>query len=326
MEVEEQDRGCRKGAAALFHDNRIREVSTNQAYLHWQGIHDILVYTETETFFQAGGFCGTSAFYGATDLNAASAAGAKRTVNREEQMKKAGEFCRAIWIAVYLLLTLTLAVLIIACVTEPQHNLLAGQMALGTVLGGAFLIAALFLWERYLPQKIAGNPWLYYGLLILYGISLYGVSCFCRNSPDSFADYQQVWAGAAELAAGEGLSQEWYFKIYANNIKPMLLLSVLFRASAEGLALFSVSGSGIRLDQLLGRNLRDYTEGQGDQGTDDRLDCSGDEGRWQLGSECRVWQLCESVADQGGKSRIYQGIYLGEPARICESVSFAAET
>lgn len=42
-------------------------------------------------------------------------------------------------------------------------------------------------------------------------------------------DYGRIWKAALELSEGKELSEAWYFKIYANNIKPMLYLSVLFR-------------------------------------------------------------------------------------------------
>lgn len=151
---------------------------------------------------------------------------------QEEQMRKACDTYRAIWIAIYLLLAIMLGIILIASITEPQHNLFGWQMAVGTVLGAFALIVVFCLWQRYIPQRVAGNAGIYYGLLILYGMSLYGVSCLGRNMPDSLGDYGQVWTGAAELAGGEGLSQEWYFKIYSNNIKPMLFLSVLFRLSS----------------------------------------------------------------------------------------------
>lgn len=147
-------------------------------------------------------------------------------------MNKTSSICRWLWIAVYLLLIVMLGIMIILSITEPQHNLFAWQMALGTVLGTIAFISAFFIWQRYIPQKLACNTRLYYVLLVLLGISLYLISCIGRNSPESFMDYNNVWQEASELAQGKSLSQELYFKAYANNITPMLFLSVLFRVAS----------------------------------------------------------------------------------------------
>lgn len=133
---------------------------------------------------------------------------------------------------IYVTLAALLGAIIVASITKPQHNLFAWQMCIGTFLATAILIACFILWEKYIPAGIAGSSWLYWSLFLLYGALLYGVSCFNRNAPESLVDYGQVWRAASEIAEGKKLSGETYFRMYANNIKPMLLLSVLFRAAS----------------------------------------------------------------------------------------------
>lgn len=140
-----------------------------------------------------------------------------------------GSSSRFLWICIYVLLTLAMGLIIILSVTEPQHHLFPWQMAVGTFMGFIFMIAAFLIWDRLKLPKAAESLWVYIILLSFFGISLYVVSCIGRNSPSSLVDYGRVWEAAAEVAGGEPLSKAYYFKLYANNIKPMLFLSVIFR-------------------------------------------------------------------------------------------------
>lgn len=134
-----------------------------------------------------------------------------------------------IWTLIYTLHFLMLGAIIILSVTGPQNNLFPWQMAVGTVLGTALLFGFFWLWERIPGEKFKRSTLLYTILLILFGAMLYAVSCICRNSPYSLDDYIQIWNGASELAGGRELTSVFYFQTYANNIKPMLFLSLLFR-------------------------------------------------------------------------------------------------
>lgn len=134
-----------------------------------------------------------------------------------------------IWTLIYTLHFLMLGAIIILSVTGPQNNLFPWQMAVGTVLGTALLFGFFWIWESLPGEKLKRNTLLYTILLILFGVLLYAVSCICRNSPYSLDDYIQIWNGASELAEGRELSSVFYFQTYANNIKPMLFLSLLFR-------------------------------------------------------------------------------------------------
>lgn len=176
---------------------------------------------------------------------------------------------RRLWIGVYFLMLILLGIMIVVSVTGPQHNLFAWQMVLGTVLGTIGLVFVFFLWEKYVPQKAACSGRVYCILLVIFGISLYFVSCIGRNRPESLVDYGRIWQAASELSQGKNLSEEWYFKIYANNIKPMLFLSVLFRIASHFnmqdpfyfvlmISVLSVIGAVLGAGILIGNSTLEY--------------------------------------------------------------------
>lgn len=132
-------------------------------------------------------------------------------------------------ILAYVLFIILTGIIIILSITGPQHNLFAWQMAIGTVLGTITLLAAFYLWDRILCRKRRQNTFVYLALFSLYGILLYVLSCIGRNSVGSLVDYAHLWNAALELSEGKDLTAEFYFATYANNIKPMLYLSALFR-------------------------------------------------------------------------------------------------
>lgn len=141
---------------------------------------------------------------------------------------------RVLAVCAYSLLIAALGLILFLSLTKPQHNLFPWQMAIGTFLGFFVLIAAFFIWNRQKKPRIAEDKRLYILLLSSYGIMLYVISCIGRTLPDSLGDYGQVWNAAAALASGAELSEESlrYFSIYSNNIKPMLILSAIFRLAA----------------------------------------------------------------------------------------------
>lgn len=144
-------------------------------------------------------------------------------------LKLKSNICISIWGVIYILEIVLLGLIIVLSVTGPQNNLFPWQMALGTALGTALFLCSFRLWDKLPCKALQMNTWLYAALLLLFGTSLYAASCIGRNSPYSLIDYIQVWNAAYELSEGRALSYELYFLTYANNIKPMLYLSVLFR-------------------------------------------------------------------------------------------------
>lgn len=144
-------------------------------------------------------------------------------------MKITSKISLSIWVFIYLLFTILMGLIIILSITSPQHNLFPWQMAAGTIAGTLFFIVIIWLWDKVPCERLKKSTCLYVILLILFGTSLYAMSCIGRNSPDSLIDYLHVWIAASELSEGHELTNEFYFLTYANNIKPMLYLSVLFR-------------------------------------------------------------------------------------------------
>lgn len=143
-------------------------------------------------------------------------------------LKLRNKACVSIWIFVYILLIFLLGSIIVLSIAKPQNNLFSWQMAIGTVLGTLLLLTVVFLWDRIPCRKAQQNIFIYVSLLMLYGIFLFVISCANRNAI-SFTDYAHIWNAALELSEGRSISDTFYFSTYANNIKPMLYLSILFR-------------------------------------------------------------------------------------------------
>lgn len=138
-----------------------------------------------------------------------------------------------VWTVIYILHSFLLGTIVVLSVTGPQNNLFPWQMAVGTVVGTVLLLCAFYFWDRLPCARLKRSSWLYGTLLILYGITLYVLSCNGRNYVSSFIDYGEIWEAATALSEGRALSphSQFYFQTYANNFKPMLYLSALFRVS-----------------------------------------------------------------------------------------------
>ena len=63
----------------------------------------------------------------------------------------------------------------------------------------------------------------------MFGVLLYVVSLSRQGNENTLLDYTYVYRDALNLANGRELEDTNYFLTYSNNLKPMLLLSVLFR-------------------------------------------------------------------------------------------------
>lgn len=146
-------------------------------------------------------------------------------------LKLTGKVERAIWLLVYGLFIVLLGIMIVLSVTKPQHNLVPWQMAVGTIVGTCFFVAAFFWWDKLSFQKMKPSFCLFAVLSLVFGVLLYAASCIGRNDLLSLGDYYYIWNAAEEVSNGQALSHAWYFKTYANNIKPMLYLSVIFRGA-----------------------------------------------------------------------------------------------
>ena len=118
-------------------------------------------------------------------------------------------------------------------IKAPANHLIPWQMAVGTILGTMLAVAAFFIADVFSDRKSKsgrkGRVW-YPVVLLLYGLLLYLLGCFHRNSPDSFVDYGVIYRTAMEFAEHGEWQNSGYFLIYPNNFKMALYLSVIFRA------------------------------------------------------------------------------------------------
>ena len=70
---------------------------------------------------------------------------------------------------------------------------------------------------------------LYAVALVLFGVLLYVVSLSRQGNENTLLDYTYVLSGCPESGERERTGRHQLFLTYSNNLKPMLLLSVLFR-------------------------------------------------------------------------------------------------
>lgn len=147
--------------------------------------------------------------------------------------RRASKICLYIGSFIYILLISLLVPVIALSVTGPQNNLFPWQMAVGTAVGTILLLCAFSLWDRLPCVRLKNSSWLYGALLILFGVLLYVLSFNGHNYVSSYQDYAEIWEAATDLSEGRALSphSQFYFQTYANNIKPMLYLTALFRIS-----------------------------------------------------------------------------------------------
>ena len=123
---------------------------------------------------------------------------------------------------------ISLGALLVISVSNPKDNLFSSQMFLGVIGFTGVLVVLFVIWNKLGPV-ISKIRWLFPILTVLFGISLYIVSCIGRNDPASSDDYNRVWNAAYSLAIGEEIEDAYYLLNYSNNIKPMLFLYLIFK-------------------------------------------------------------------------------------------------
>ena len=126
---------------------------------------------------------------------------------------------------------MSLGALISISVLNPKDNLISWQMLLGVLGSTVLMIILSAIWERIWKITIKFK-WLFPILTSLFAITLFIISIIGRNEPASSDDYGRVWNAAWSLAHGEEIQDAYYLMNYSNNIKPMLLLYLVFRFSA----------------------------------------------------------------------------------------------
>lgn len=128
----------------------------------------------------------------------------------------------------YAIVTVIIAGILIISLLYPKNHLIPRQMLVCTVLATAIFIGGMVIWNKIYP-KVRNLSAIYWIGLTAFGIALY-ITSLCRiDNRYTLVDYTQIYDAACSLADGREIGNTYYFKIYSNNIQPMLLLSVLFR-------------------------------------------------------------------------------------------------
>lgn len=131
-------------------------------------------------------------------------------------------------ILAYAILIMMMLVILFISIKYPKNNLISWQMLIGTILATLFFVLAVMIWNKIYP-KVSKISALYWICLLCFGISLFSVSIDRLDNYGAFIDYAQIYSAASDMASGLEISNGYYFKIYSNNLKPMLILSVLFK-------------------------------------------------------------------------------------------------
>lgn len=143
-------------------------------------------------------------------------------------MKKDFEIHKTLTAFAYLVAVTVMLLLVGTVLRYPGNHLISWQMALGVAAGTVLLLAAGAAWNK-IYEVIGRKNHLYAAALVMFGVLLYVVSLSRQGNENTLLDYTYVYRDAMNLANGRGLEDTNYFLTYSNNLKPMLLLSVLFR-------------------------------------------------------------------------------------------------
>ena len=143
-------------------------------------------------------------------------------------MKREGRIHKGVSIGAYSILIAFMLLLLWTVLRYPGNHLIPWQMALGVAAATVLLLAAGAAWNKIYTVTGRRNS-LYAVALVLFGVLLYVVSLSRQGNENTLLDYTYVYRDALNLANGRELEDTNYFLTYSNNLKPMLLLSVLFR-------------------------------------------------------------------------------------------------
>ena len=143
-------------------------------------------------------------------------------------MKREGRIHKGVSIGAYSILIAFMLLLLWTVLRYPGNHLIPWQMALGVAAATVLLLAAGAAWIKIYTVTGRKNS-LYAVALVLFGVLLYVVSLSRQGNENTLLDYTYVYRDALNLANGRELEDTNYFLTYSNNLKPMLLLSVLFR-------------------------------------------------------------------------------------------------
>lgn len=147
-------------------------------------------------------------------------------------MRRENRICRSLFITAYIILITTMLLLLGVVFRYPRNHLIWWQMILGVVAGVAALLIAGAVWTK-IYSLIGKKTWMYLLALSVFGVLLYVLALNRQGNENTLADYTYVYNDAMNLALGKEMENTNYFITYANNLKPMLLLSVLFRIAIQ---------------------------------------------------------------------------------------------
>ncbi len=137
----------------------------------------------------------------------------------------------------YYVLILLLLFVIIVSFCYPENNLLSGTMVFVSACFFGLLMLGGWLWTRIYYKVSKMEPCLYYMLLFLLGMLLFIVSSGrSALNTNTLVDYSVLYYTAGEYADGKYPEESSYyfsyFSHYNNNLRPMILLSWLFRLAS----------------------------------------------------------------------------------------------
>lgn len=136
----------------------------------------------------------------------------------------------------YYIIIIVLLFVIVISFRYPGSNLSSFSMIMTSVICLVVFMLLCRWWERIYIRVEKIEPYVYYLLLFLLGGMLFFV-CSSRSTlhTNTLADYTVLYHTAGEFADGRMPSESSYyfnyFSNYDNNLRPMLMLSWLFKAA-----------------------------------------------------------------------------------------------
>lgn len=143
---------------------------------------------------------------------------------------------RSLLLCIYALFAIAILPIIFISLRSPMNNLIASKMVVFVLLFICAILVGIFVWKKLYASIASFEPYLYWGLLIIFGVLLYAVSYQQVDKvSEYFKDYSCVFYGAKELAETGRIERDSflysYFLHYNNNLAPTIILSWLFCAA-----------------------------------------------------------------------------------------------
>ena len=137
---------------------------------------------------------------------------------------------------IYLLILPTLSVTIILTFLKPANNLIIYPMIICSIISVFLIFYGGYLWVKIYSRIQKYEPYMYYITLFLWIVLVYFVSVPRGiNGNNTLTDYSVVYYAANEYADNKTIESSYiynYFLHNNNNIRPMLLLSWLFKLAS----------------------------------------------------------------------------------------------